>query len=179
MTLFLRLCFMALVSLRQPKMGSMEELSKVSFRVWLTDLDQNIHLNNARYFTLMEAARLNMSIRSGLLSMARKEKWALLIGSETIQFRRSFKFFDKVTVLSRVVYWNEKWIYIEQKFEKDGELYAVGWVKVMVRSKAGAVSPIKLVEILNYPVLQKEIPPSIAHWKEMDRSMRRSAEQLV
>ncbi|WP_375731226.1 thioesterase family protein, partial [Azospirillum sp. B506] len=42
------------------------EPSTLRFRVWPTDLDLNLHMTNARYFSVMDLGRTDLAIRVGL-----------------------------------------------------------------------------------------------------------------
>jgi acyl-CoA thioesterase FadM len=40
----------------------------LNLRVWPNDIDFNLHLNNARYLSVMDYGRIHMLARAGLLS---------------------------------------------------------------------------------------------------------------
>ena len=48
--------------------------TRVFFRVWPTDLDINLHMTNSRYLAMMDMARINMMLRTGLWQWIRREK---------------------------------------------------------------------------------------------------------
>lgn len=54
--------------------------SRLSFRCLPTDIDSNMHLNNARYMMLADVGRIDIFLRSGLLGLARRNGWGPMMG---------------------------------------------------------------------------------------------------
>jgi hypothetical protein len=54
--------------------------SRLSFRCLPTDIDPNVHLNNARYLMLADLGRMDIFLRSGLLHLTRRNNWAPMMG---------------------------------------------------------------------------------------------------
>ena len=64
MNLWFRLAFLILSSVFRPKIDPVAETSHLRFRVWPHDLDTSMHLNNGRYWTLMDLGRADLMLRS-------------------------------------------------------------------------------------------------------------------
>ena len=62
--------------------------SRLSFRCLPTDIDPNIHLNNARYLMLADLGRLDLFFRSGLMRLNRERGWAPMMGGVQSVFVR-------------------------------------------------------------------------------------------
>jgi acyl-CoA thioesterase FadM len=107
--------------------------STIEYRVWPTDLDFNLHLNNARYLSFMDLGRLDLLARLGLLKPMLRLKWTPIVGAVMLRFRRGLDPWMRFTLHSRVLGWDEKWFYLEQRFLKDGEVYASGLVRALFR----------------------------------------------
>src|SRR4051794_32601164 len=90
------------------------DTSVLSFRVWLTDVDATI-MNHAALMTVMEAGRIDLMVRSGFFSLARKEKWYFPTSAISVQFMRPLKIFQKATLVTRVLHVTTTDIYLEQK----------------------------------------------------------------
>ena len=125
MNLLLRLIRVLLTAVCRPPLGILDE-SVVTFRVWPTDLDLNGHMNNGRYLTLMDLGRIDLMARSGLARVALRRGWRPVVGSATIRFHRALKLFHRYELKTRVVGWDAKWFYIEQRFEREGAVAAFG-----------------------------------------------------
>jgi len=144
--------------------------SVLDFRVWPTDLDANLHMNNGRYLTIMDLGRVDLMVRTGMGRMALKRKWSPLVGSATIRFRRSLDPFQRYRLKSRILCWNDKWFIIEQRFVRQGEEVAVGLVKGLLRGRSGNIPTAAVLEALNLRIASPEMPSSIRIWQESEKS---------
>ena len=66
MNLWLRVLHLIITSFFRPKLDPVRDVSRLTFRVWPHDLDTSLHMNNGRYWTLMDLGRTDIMIRSGL-----------------------------------------------------------------------------------------------------------------
>src|SRR5450759_5355160 len=83
----------------------------VTMRVWPNDLDLNMHASSGRYVSFMDVGRINLLARMRLLHKAAKLGWRLLAGGSMITYRKSLLPFERFVVKSRVLCWDEKWLY--------------------------------------------------------------------
>ncbi len=111
MNLIFRLIFVVVSAVvaawRGPLIGVLDAAS-LRFRVWPTDLDINVHMTNARYFSVMDLGRTDLMIRVGLGGAILRNRWQPVLGAANIRFRRSLKPFQRFTLVSRVLCWDEK-----------------------------------------------------------------------
>ncbi len=169
MSLPLRLLTVVLAAQRGPRLALLGE-SSISLRVMPTDLDLNGHMNNGRYLTLMDLGRLDFVVRTGLGRALWRRKWRPMVGSATIRFRRSLLPFQRYDLKTRVLCWDEKWVYMEQRFVVSGHTVAVGLVKGLFRGPAGNVPPSEMAEAVSQPdVVSPPMPASIRTWLEAER----------
>ncbi|MGB8819164.1 MAG: thioesterase family protein, partial [Rhizobiaceae bacterium] len=56
-------------------------------------------------------------------------------------YRRPLTVFQKFDMTTRIVGWDERWVFVEQEFHSDGKLCAHAMFKTMIRSKEGLVTP--------------------------------------
>jgi len=145
--------------------------SVLVFRVWPTDLDINFHMNNGRYLTIMDLGRVDLMLRTGLGRLALKRKWSPLVGSATIRFRQSLNPFQRYRLKSRILCWDNKWFFIEQRFVRQNELIAVGLVKGLLRGRSGNIPTAAVLEAMNLRVASPEIPHSIRLWQESEKGV--------
>ncbi|HEV2566447.1 MAG TPA: hypothetical protein VGU19_15340 [Microvirga sp.] len=66
MNLWLRVLHLIVTSVFRARLDPVRDVSRLTFRVWPHDLDTSLHMNNGRYWTLMDLGRTDMMIRSGL-----------------------------------------------------------------------------------------------------------------
>lgn len=138
-------------------------------RVWPNDIDLNLHLNNARFLSLMDYGRTHLLARSGLLEHILRSRWQPLVGAVWMTYRRSLPVFSRFTLASRLVCWDERWFYLEQTFTGREGLAAVGWVKAVLRDARGNVAPQKVIEGVAPGAISPPMPESIATWNELTR----------
>jgi acyl-CoA thioesterase FadM len=109
------------------------EAPSVRLRVWPNDLDSNLHMNNSRHLLAMDVGRWDLVVRTGLWRELWRRRWFPVVGSATLRFRGSLDPFQRYRLATRLVAWDEKWCFLERRFERDGRLHAVGHVKALFR----------------------------------------------
>ncbi len=146
--------------------------STIRMRVWPTDVDVYGHMNNGRYLTMMDFGRTDLVIRSGMGRDWLRRGWRPILGGATISYRRSLTPLRRYELVSHMACWDDKWFYIEQRFERRGELYATALAKGLVTSDGDKVHPQEMMESLCGEVESPPMPPSIARWRETEAAMR-------
>ena len=149
-------------------LGILEE-DRLRMRVWPNDIDLNLHMNNARYLSIMDYARTHLLARTRLLSHIIRSRWQPLVGAVWVTYRRSLPLFSAFELNSRLVCWDERWFYIEQTFSGRDGLAAVGWVKGALRDAHVSVQPQTLIEEVAPGILSPPMPDSFATWNELTR----------
>ena len=89
-------------------------------------------LNNARYLTFMEVARLDMMIKSGIFKKVIKDGWVPLVASQSIRYKRPLRRWDNFQVESQVVDGDSHSFYIEHRFRAKGVTVALGFVRAVI-----------------------------------------------
>lgn len=164
MNLYLRLIWLLI---RMPFMGrSAHPLDETSLdmRVLPNDLDLNMHMNNGRYLTIMDLGRLHLTYCNRLLGRCLKRGWLPVLGSAKIHFIKSLNIFEKYQLKTKVIYWDEKWIYLEQDFMKQGEVCATALVKALFTSKKGKITSQQVIDLMDEPVEKPTIPKHLERW---------------
>ena len=100
--------------------------SRLSFRCLPTDIDPNIHLNNARYLMLADLGRMDIFLRSGLLKLTRAKKWAPMMGGVQAVFVREIRLWRRFEVVSSIETWDDTQVIGRHQFILDnGETAAL------------------------------------------------------
>ena len=81
-------------------------------RPW--DIDMFLEMNNGRVLTLYDLGRFDFAIRTGFAKTLKENKWGLVVAGSSIRYRNRIKMFDRVSIYTQVVYFDERWIYIVQ-----------------------------------------------------------------
>ncbi|KAF3858101.1 hypothetical protein F7725_011302 [Dissostichus mawsoni] len=131
-------------------------------RVSPHDIDM-CHMNNARYLRECDFARFSLYIRNGVFKGLRALKASMVVGATTIRYRRALCIGEGFELRSRIVTWDDKAFYLEQRFvsTKDGLVCAVMYCKQsIIRS-----SPDKIMQHLcKRKVDCPEFPEDLQHW---------------
>src|SRR3954464_393805 len=115
MNLLFRLLYLLLFSKHRSRLDLFERC-KTPFRVWPSDLDVLRHMNNGKYFSLQDLARVDYMIRTGVAKAMAKNGWYPVVVAETAQFKRSLKVFEKFELTSQVLCWDDKHFVLEHRF---------------------------------------------------------------
>ena len=164
MNLFLRLIWLAIAGRFRPRVGVLGPC-RTPFRVLPTDLDVLRHMNNGVYFSLMDVARVDLLTRAGLAGSIAARGWYPVVVAETIQFRRSLNLFDRFSIETRVLGWDEKAFVLEQRFLRGTEPIAAALVRARFLSrKGGTVTPADVLTIRDEVPQPGEMPEYAAQW---------------
>lgn len=164
MNLLFRLIRVVIAALLRPRLD-MLDASELILRVWPTDLDLNLHMNNGRYFTVMDLGRIDLMIRTGVVAWMWRQKWTPVVGSETMRFRRALKPFQRYRLKTRVLCWDERWVFLEQRFETmGGELAALGLVKAVLTAERRTMRPKEALKIMGMLRRSPPMPPAVKAW---------------
>ncbi|MES2855432.1 MAG: acyl-CoA thioesterase, partial [Bdellovibrionota bacterium] len=134
MNLLLRLIWILLVSRFRSKVEPLGVCS-TPFRVAITDLDVLRHMNNGKYLSILDLGRVDFMIRAGVAEQLTRKGWYPVVVGETIQFSRSLELFDKFTVESQILGWDDKAIILQQSFVRRGIVVATAIVRGRFLSK--------------------------------------------
>lgn len=115
MNLWLRILHLVLASVFRPRIDPVGDVSRVRFRVWPHDLDTSLHMNNGRYWTLMDLGRTDIMIRSGLWRPILRHGWVPVVGAGQIRFRREMRLFQPFTLETRILTWSETHVVMEHR----------------------------------------------------------------
>ncbi len=145
------------------------EVCSTPFRVWPTDLDVLRHMNNGVYLSLQDLARLDYMIRMKAADIVEKRGWYPVVASETIRFRMSLKCFQKFEIQTRLISWDDKYLYLEHKFVSRGEVVALGMIRARFLKKlGGSVSPDDLLQALGLQTKRPPFPAYLQDWVQAE-----------
>ena len=168
---FIKVWLQAMLQRRPP---SLLEESRLRLRVWPNDLDLNIHMNNGRYLTLMDLGRMDLMFRSGAARLWLLKGHQPLVGLSMCRHFRALKVFQGFELRSRLLGWDEKWVYFEQRFESAGELYALGLVKGLMAGPKGLVPTAELLGHLGVREESPALPDYVLEWLGAERKAIRA-----
>jgi acyl-CoA thioesterase FadM len=131
------------------------------FRCWFTDLDILRHMNNGKYFSIMDLARVDLMIRADLYERLSQNGWYPVVVAETLRFRKSLKPLERFMVETVVLGWDEKAFILQQRFLRSEECVAEGVVRARILKRSGGSAVPAEVIALSGDV---PTPPSLPDW---------------
>lgn len=166
MNLYLRLLKL-LLQLPFVRRQALLEPGRVRFRVWPNDCDLNLHMNNGRYLTFMDLGRLHLIAQIGLARQLLRRRWAPVLSAAEMNFIRPLRPLQKFELVTRLLTWDEKYFYIEQRFVADDRLFAIGMVKGLFLHGRERVESRALLAALGLPNTPPALPDVVRHWNDL------------
>ncbi|HEY8590096.1 MAG TPA: acyl-CoA thioesterase [Naasia sp.] len=139
---YLRLLLVSMA--RGPRMDPHDVLT-VQRRVWPGDLDELRHVNNGVYLSMLDLPRLELLQRAGLWGRMRAAGVYPVVAAQTIAYRKSLKLWQRFIIESRILGYDERAVFLEQRFVVDGEVYARAYIVGRFLRRTGGVVPMSEV----------------------------------
>lgn len=179
MNLYFRLFYMFVASFFKPKLAHALDATALTFCVLPNDLDLNGHMNNGRYLTIMDIGRMDFVLRLKLAWYVIKNGYIPVLSSATVRYRLPLLPFQKYRLTTRILCWDDKWVFIEHRFvikggKKDGAVAAIGLVKGSFFSKKtrGTIPTGDIMAAIGLTDPSPPIPPYLQKWQESEEALR-------
>jgi acyl-CoA thioesterase FadM len=166
--MFWRTLLHTLISKFGPRLGHYG-VARTRFITLPTDQDILRHMNNGVYLSIMDIARFDMLQRNGVWKVFQENDWYPVVVSETISFRKSLQIWQKFTIESRILGFDEKAVYVEQRFVRPdaggrSEIYAQGFIRGRFLKRGGGVVSIEeLTATVGSPPAEP-VPEWLLNW---------------
>lgn len=169
MNLWIRVLIVGILAFFRRKLHP-TDISTTTFRVMPHDVDINIHLNNGRYLEIMDLGRLDMTIRMGLFSVFYLQHLTPVVVSSMIRYRRSLRLFQKYNVITKILGFNDRFIYIQQDFISNGELCARGAIKACLIQNGKMAHPGSIVDKFKIDI-KSDLPQWLTDWDSANSAL--------
>ncbi len=182
MNLWLRLLHLILAAMVRPRLDPATDASRLAFRVWPHDLDPSLHMNNGRYWTIMDLGRADLMIRSGLWRAIIRHGWTPVVNAAKIRFRRELKPFRAFELQTRIVAWGESFVVMEHRVVTRGRdgaeiLNAIALVRAgLYDRRARSFVPVaRMFAEVGLTALASPAPtPEVAAFLEAEEALRQA-----
>jgi hypothetical protein len=89
------------------------------------------------------------------------------MANETMSFRKSLNLWTKFDLETRVVGYDEKAVYVEQRFVVGGEIYAQAMTRArFLKRTGGTVSVAELLDTIGWDGEQPVLPDWVQEWAD-------------
>lgn len=155
---------------RAPRLGALDAHVSVH-RISPLDLDPWWELNNGRTLTIYDLGRIPMAIRLGLIDTLKANGWGFTVAGNTLRYRRRIRAFQKVTQVSRVIGWDNRFVYMEQSMWSRGECANHMLLRVAIvggAGRRGMIEPAVFMQAMGHHGPSPALPDWVAAWIEAD-----------
>lgn len=170
MRLRLRLLLLTISSFFRERLSLSAE-NVLNLRVLPNDVDIT-RVSSDRYLPLMDLGRINIVLRAGLLRTLFGNRWVPLARLVTIRFRHPLRIFQKFQLRSRVIYWDDEWVWTEHHFERNGRTTAIGLTKVTLIGPGGMVPVSEVIAAAGESIVSPPLPKFIAELQSIEEQIR-------
>lgn len=166
----------SIVKRNEPATISPLGTSSHSYRVWPHQIDYNLHLNNAKYLNVLEHARWVLFRENGWFKHLFAKRLNVVVAALEITFIRELNLFTQYEVRSRVLSWDEKYMYVEQRIMVKGKLSGHIIVKIAgVRKGKRALTP-EICETVGVDYHMAKSQEALDCWTAMAQAKRELGE---
>ncbi|HLR16737.1 MAG TPA: acyl-CoA thioesterase [Alcanivoracaceae bacterium] len=162
---------------RKPPTHGLFDLVSMDFRVSLWDLDHNMHLNNAKYLKFMDRCRLEHSIVTGLMNKLIEARCHAVVANTEVAYVRELRPYQRFTVHTRILGWDDKYVYYDQQFESQNKLHTHALLRVIHFHNGKPISPSTVQDIAGVTVAPPVLPSYIENWKTLLQTKRQYTER--
>jgi len=151
MNLYFKFLFLILKRTFWSKEQSILDECHTHFMVDVFDLDLNFHMNNGRFFSLMDLGRLDLMLKTKSLFKFFRNGYYPIVLSESMNFKKSLNLFTRYTLITKIECWDDKFFYFSQKFFKQEDICASSCVRVCFkkRGRKGIIPSKEIFDFLN------------------------------
>jgi acyl-CoA thioesterase FadM len=136
--------------------GVMDQ-STLKFRVLFNDVDIQ-RMSSDRYLPIMDLGRINVILQAGLLKKFIKNKWVPVSRVAVIRYKYPLKLFQQYTLKSKIIYWDDEWVWTEHRFQRNGRTTTLGISKITFVGPSGKVPISDVIEAYGHLVSKIEMP---------------------
>jgi acyl-CoA thioesterase FadM len=135
---------------------------------WPWDIDPWMELNNGRTLTLFDLGRIPFAMRSGMVGAAKANGWGITAAGNSVRYRRRVRAFQRVTMVTRALGWDDRFFYIEQSMWRGDECCNHMLLRSAVTSAQGIVPPARVAQAMGHSGPSPELPDWVQAWIAAD-----------
>lgn len=140
-------------------------------RVWPGDMNLGGHMDNVRYLKLMDMTRTGFFIRSGIARAAAPKRISPVpvVAAKHIRYRRPLTAWQPFSLTTRILCWDDKWLFLEQTIHSRGRLVSEALVKCVFLLDDKAEAPGRVLALTGQaPGSSPAMPARVIRWLAMD-----------
>lgn len=116
-------------------------------------------MNNARYLRELDFARFHFYGLTGIYSTIKSMGGGAVQGASSVRYRRTIPIFNPYKITTELIWWDEKAIYLEQKF-----VTFDGFVRAIAMSKQN-ITKVNVMDVMKkFDAKRPEQPEELKIW---------------
>ncbi len=145
--------------------------SELSLRVSWLEAEVS-YANQAAYSHYLELARWRWGVRAAGVGFLLGRGYRFIVAGQIQFFRKPLKRFHQFRVISKIVGWDERWLYFEHRILADGQLAHHAYVRFCCKLGTETVQPVKLLKDLGAdPKEDVLLTPGLQSWLDSELSL--------
>ncbi|MGM0564036.1 MAG: acyl-CoA thioesterase [Pseudomonadota bacterium] len=157
---------------RRPATHGPLDAVRKAYRVGLRHIDFNLHINNAVYLNFLEKARWDHGVQTGLAGPMVRERINFIVAAIDIGYIRELRLGTRFEVSTRIVGWDEKYVYIDQRCLIGNKVHATAMLRAAYVQNGKVLPPQQVFDKLPDPVPVPALPEPFEQWKALAQSKR-------
>jgi acyl-CoA thioesterase FadM len=144
---------------------ALDEPHVSTIRCWPWDLDPWMELNNGRTLTFYDLGRLPLFQRNGIMRIVKQNGWGFTVAGSSVRYRKRITAFEKITMRSRAIGWDDRFFYVVQSLWKaDGSCANQVLIRAAMIEDGKMAPPEKLVAMLGWQGPDPVLPDWVQAW---------------
>jgi len=142
----LRLILKIISWLLGPSLDATEEY-RAEYRVWPTEAELSV-VENARYGYLLVLERFRFVFATALWKICLKRRWTAVMGAQIYKVKRPLHRWQKFSIITKPLSWDDKWFYFEQRVESSEKLVCTAVVSCLFLSKERKIPTSEILDLV-------------------------------
>jgi len=164
---YLRHAIVAASDGRKPAFGTFDT-HHLALTCWPVDIDGYMEMNNGRILTLYDLGRTGIAYRTGLMQTLMSNRWGLVVAGSSIRYRSRVTLFQRVDLRTRVLGWDDRFLYMEQGMWRGETCCNHGLIRAAMTEKGRMMSPARVAETMAIDPTSPELPVWVRNWIDAD-----------
>lgn len=164
---------------KRPPTHQLFDIVSVEFRVGLLDVDINLQLSTGKYVKIMDRCRREHGVLTGVLNRTVEARASTVVANTEISYVRELRPYQRFLVHTRVLGWDDKYTYYDQRFESQGKLHTHALHRLAHLYGGKPISPRTFQEMTGLNQVSPPLPEYVEDWKTLLQNKRRLTERSL
>lgn len=152
-----------------PKLDITKEW-RADYRVWPTEAEMSV-VENARYGYLLVLERFRFVFCTVMWKICMKRGWTAVMGAQIYKVKRPLHRWQKFTIITKPLSWDDKWFYFEQRIESSGKLVCSAVVSCIFIAKDRKIPTSEILNLIGVHASSPVLSDAVVKFIEASKSL--------